>query len=161
MDKDGVKMSKHKGNVVDPWDALNSLGADAVRWYFYTNSQPWLPSRYSEEAVKEGQNKFMGTLWNTYAFYIMYASLDKFNPFEYQLEVEKLPVIDRWLLSRLHTLIKEVDAGLERYDIYAAGVNYKISLMNCPTGMRRNRSRYWAEGMEQDKINAYMTLYTP
>ena len=161
MDKDGVKMSKHKGNVVDPWDALNSLGADAVRWYFYTNSQPWLPSRYSEEAVKEGQNKFMGTLWNTYAFYIMYASLDKFNPFEYQLEVEKLPVIDRWLLSRLHTLIKEVDAGLERYDIYAAGrklQNFVDELSNWY--VRRNRSRYWAEGMEQDKINAYMTLYT-
>lgn len=108
-DKDGVKMSKHKGNVVDPWDALNAQGADAVRWYFYTGSSPWLPSRFSLEAVSEAQRKFMGTLWNTYAFYVLYAEIDQFNPYEYKLEYDKLSLMDKWILSKLNSLIDFVD----------------------------------------------------
>ncbi len=161
QDKNGLKMSKHKGNVVDPWDALERFGADAVRWYFYTNSQPWLPSRYSDAAVQEGQNKFLSTLWNTYAFYVMYAEIDQFNPLEHELKPELLSVIDRWLLSRLNTLVQAVDQGLEQYELYATGrkiADFVDELSNWY--VRRNRDRYWAEGMEQDKINAYLTLYT-
>lgn len=161
QDKDGIKMSKHKGNVVNPWDALNTYGADAIRWYFYTNSQPWLPSRYADDAVREGQNKFMGTLWNTYAFYVMYAELDGFNPFEHQFIPEQLPVVDRWLLSRLNTLIREVDQGLRFFDMFAAGRKLNDFVDDLSNWyVRRNRQRYWQPGMEADKINAYMTLFT-
>lgn len=161
QDKDGQKMSKHKGNVVDPWDVLNGKGADAIRWYFYTNSNPWLPSRYSDEAVGEGQRKFMGTLWNTYAFYIMYANIDQFDPTQYKLDTESLNVMDRWVLSRLQSLILKVDKSLENYDVTTGGralSNFTDELSNWY--VRRNRERYWAGEMTQDKINAYMTLYT-
>ncbi|MGI6546286.1 MAG: isoleucine--tRNA ligase [Fastidiosipilaceae bacterium] len=161
QDKEGQKMSKHKGNVVDPWQALNKQGADAVRWYFYTNSQPWLPSRFSDEAVDEGQRKFMGTLWNTYAFYIMYAGLDGFDPTKHELDYETLSVMDRWLLARLDTLVEEVDKGLTSYDIYSSGKKIDLFVDELSNWyVRRGRSRYWQSGMEQDKINAYMTLYT-
>lgn len=160
QDKDGQKMSKHKGNVVDPWDILDNQGADAIRWYFYTNSQPWLPSRYSDEAVSEGQRKFMGTLWNTYAFYIMYADLDKFNPTEHEFKYETLCTMDRWLLARLYTLVQEVDERLTGYDIYSAGKKLHAFVDELSNWyVRRGRSRYWQPGMEQDKVNAYLTLY--
>ncbi len=161
QDKNGQKMSKHKGNVVDPWDVLNSKGADAIRWYFYTNSNPWLPSRYSDDAVAEGQRKFMGTLWNTYAFYIMYAEIDAFNPLEHKADEASLTVMDRWILSRLQSLILKVDKSLENYDITSGGralSDFTDELSNWY--VRRNRERYWAGDMTQDKINAYMTLYT-
>ena len=161
QDKNGQKMSKHKGNVVDPWDALNKQGADAVRWYFYANSAPWLPSRYYDEAVSELQRKFMGTLWNTYAFYVLYANIDKFNPTEHKLEYDKLPPMDKWILSKLQTLNKYVDDCLEHYKLTEparAMAEFVDDLSNWY--VRRSRERFWAKGMEQDKINAYMTLYT-
>ncbi len=161
QDRDGQKMSKHKGNVVDPWDALNKQGADAVRWYFYANSAPWLPSRYYDEAVSELQRKFMGTLWNTYAFYILYAEIDQFNPTEHVLEYDKLPAMDKWILSRLQTLNKYVDECLEGYKLTEparAMAEFVDELSNWY--VRRSRERFWAKGMEQDKVNAYMTLYT-
>jgi len=161
QDKDGQKMSKHKGNVVDPWTVLDKQGADAIRWYFYTGSAPWLPSRFYEDAVNEAQRKFMGTLWNTYAFYILYANIDKFDPTKYKLEYDKLSVMDKWVLSRLHSLIKNVDKSLENYRITEAGraiQEFTDDLSNWY--VRRSRERFWGNGMEQDKINAYMTLYT-
>ena len=161
QDKNGQKMSKHKGNVVDPWDALNKQGADAVRWYFYANSAPWLPSRYYDEAVSELQRKFMGTLWNTYAFYVLYANIDKFNPTEHKLEYDKLPPMDKWILSKLQTLNKYVDDCLEHYKLTEparAMAEFVDDLSNWY--VRRSRERFWAEGMEQDKVNAYMTLFT-
>lgn len=160
-DKDGVKMSKHKGNVVDPWDALNAQGADAVRWYFYTGSSPWLPSRFSLEAVSEAQRKFMGTLWNTYAFYVLYAEIDQFNPYEYKLEYDKLSLMDKWILSKLNSLIDFVDKSLENYVITEparAMAEFTDELSNWY--VRRCRERYWGSKMTQDKISAYMTLYT-
>ena len=160
QDKDGQKMSKHKGNVVNPWDALNKQGADAVRWYFYANSAPWLPSRYYDEAVSEMQRKFMGTLWNTYAFYILYAEIDQFDPTKYTLDYEKLAPMDKWILSKLQTLNKFVDESLEGYKLTEparAMVDFLDDLSNWY--VRRSRERFWAKGMEQDKINAYMTLY--
>jgi len=160
-DKDGQKMSKHKGNVVDPWTVLDKQGADAVRWYFYTGSAPWLPSRFYEEAVSESQRKFMGTLWNTYAFYVLYANIDKFNPLEYKLEHDKLAVMDKWILSRLYTLIGRVDKNLENYRITESArdiQDFTDELSNWY--VRRCRERFWQKEMNQDKINAYMTLYT-
>lgn len=161
QDKDGQKMSKHKGNVVDPWDILDKQGADAVRWYFYTSSAPWLPSRFYEEAVNEGQRKFMGTLWNTYAFFVLYANIDKFDPKNYTLEHDKLQVIDKWILSRLHSLIAMVEKNLNNYRITEparAIQEFVDDLSNWY--VRRSRERFWQEEMNQDKINAYMTLYT-
>ncbi|MDK2799111.1 MAG: isoleucyl-tRNA synthetase [Clostridiales bacterium] len=161
QDKDGQKMSKHKGNVVDPWDILDKQGADAVRWYFYTSSAPWLPSRFYEEAVNEGQRKFMGTLWNTYAFFVLYANIDKFDPKNYTLEHDKLQVIDKWILSRLHSLIAMVEKNLDNYRITEparAIQEFVDDLSNWY--VRRSRERFWQEEMNQDKINAYMTLYT-
>ena len=161
QDKLGQKMSKHKGNVVDPWKVLEKQGADAVRWYFYTASAPWLPSRFFEDAVSEAQRKFMGTLWNTYAFYILYANIDGFDPSKYRLEPAKLPAMDRWILSRLNTLVDQVDAQLEKYDLTTSGraiADFVDELSNWY--VRRGRERYWQSDMNQDKINAYMTLYT-
>lgn len=161
QDKDGIKMSKHIGNVVDPWDILAKEGADAVRWYFYVNSQPWLPSRFSEEAVNESKRRFMGTIWNTYAFYVLYANIDNFDPQEYQLDYDLLGVMDRWILSRLHSLIKEVDTRLEKYDIlYAARALQDFTDELSNWYVRRNRERFWGPEMPQDKVNAYMTLFT-
>lgn len=161
QDRDGQKMSKHKGNVVDPWDALNKQGADAVRWYFYANSAPWLPSRYYDEAVSELQRKFMGTLWNTYAFYILYAEIDQFDPTKHALEYEKLAPMDQWILSKLQTLNQYVDECLSSYKLTEparAMADFLDDLSNWY--VRRSRERFWAEGMEQDKVNAYMTLFT-
>ena len=161
QDKNGQKMSKHKGNVVDPWDALNKQGADAIRWYFYANSAPWLPSRYYEEAVNEIQRKYMGTLWNTYAFYVLYANIDDFNPMDYKLEHEKLSPMDKWILSKLQTLTQFVDDSLEHYKITEparAMTDFVDDLSNWY--VRRSRERFWGKGMPQDKINAYMTLHT-
>ena len=160
QDENGQKMSKSKGNAVDPFDALATYGADAIRWYFYINSAPWLPNRFHGKAVMEGQRKFLGTLWNTYAFFILYANIDGFDATKYQLEYEKLPVMDKWLLSKLNTAVKEVDDHLEHYRIpEAARVldNFVDEMSNWY--VRRCRERFWAKGMEQDKINAYMTLY--
>jgi isoleucyl-tRNA synthetase len=160
-DKDGQKMSKHKGNVVDPWTVLDKQGADAVRWYFYIGSAPWLPSRFYEEAVSESQRKFMGTLWNTYAFYVLYANIDRFNPLDYKLERDKLSVMDRWVLSRLYTLVGSVDKNLENYRITESAraiQEFVDDLSNWY--VRRCRERFWQKEMNQDKINAYMTLYT-
>lgn len=161
QDENGQKMSKSKGNAVDPFDALKQFGADAIRWYFYVNSAPWLPNRFHAKAVIEGQRKFMGTLWNTYAFYVLYAEIDKFNPNDYKLEYSKLSVMDKWLLSKLNTLIKNVDDNLNNYRITEAArdlLEFTDELSNWY--VRRCRERYWTKGMEQDKINAYMTLYT-
>lgn len=161
QDKDGIKMSKHKGNVVDPWDILNKQGADAARWYFYSANAPWLPSRFADSAVSEVQRKFIGTLWNTYAFYIMYADIDGFDPTKYSLEYDKLSVMDQWVLSRLHSLIAAVDAKMQAYDITGASrlmEDFVDALSNWY--VRRGRERYWGSEMTQDKINAYMTLYT-
>ena len=160
-DKDGQKMSKHKGNVVDPWTVLDKQGADAVRWYFYTESAPWLPSRFYEEAVSEAQRKFMGTLWNTYAFYVLYANIDQFDPTKYELDFEKLSVMDKWILSKLHTLIGIVDKNLENYRITESARaigDFVDELSNWY--VRRSRERFWQKEMNQDKINAYMTLNT-
>ena len=161
QDENGQKMSKSKGNAVDPMDALNQYGADAIRWYFYINSAPWLPNRFHGKAVTEGQRKFMGTLWNTYAFYVLYANIDNFNPMEHTLEYDKLPAMDRWMLSKLTTLTKNVDNALENYQIPEAArflQNFVDDMSNWY--VRRSRERFWAKGMEQDKVNAYMTLYT-
>ena len=161
QDENGQKMSKSKGNAVDPFDALATYGADAIRWYFYINSAPWLPNRFHGKAVQEGQRKFLGTLWNTYAFFVLYANIDQFDATKYQLEYEKLPVMDKWLLSKLNTAVKEVDNHLDQYRIpEAARVldNFVDEMSNWY--VRRSRERFWAKGMEQDKINAYMTLYT-
>ena len=160
-DKDGIKMSKHKGNVVDPWSILDKQGSDAVRWYFYTGSSPWLPSRFYGEAVSEAQRKYMGTLWNTYAFYVMYANIDNFDPTQYKLEYDKLSVMDKWVLSKLQSLIKYVDEGLENYRITetARAMNDFVDELS-NWYIRRGRERYWGKEMTQDKINAYMTLYT-
>lgn len=160
QDKEGKKMSKHLGNVTDPWEALDKQGADAVRWYFYVNSQPWLPSRYAEDAVSEGQRKFMGTLWNTYAFYILYANIDSFDPTKYELSYDKLSVMDKWMLSRLNTLTKNVDEHLENYRITEAGRALSAFVDELSNWyVRRGRERYWGSDMTQDKINAYMTLH--
>ena len=161
QDKEGIKMSKHKGNVVDPWDVLNKQGADAARWYFYSANAPWLPSRFADSTVSETQRKFMGTLWNTYAFYIMYANIDGFDPSKYTLDMSLLPAMDRWVLSRLHTLIAQVDERMTTYDITGSSrlmQDFVDELSNWY--VRRNRERYWGKDMTQDKINAYMTLYT-
>ena len=161
QDKDGQKMSKHKGNVIDPWDILNKQGADAVRWYFLTNSAPWLPSRFYEEAVNEGQRKFMGTFWNTYAFYVLYANIDEFDPTKYELEYDNLHTMDKWILSKLHSLIKLVDGYLSEYKLTEptrAMNEFVDDLSNWY--VRRSRERFWSKDMPQDKINAYMTLYT-
>jgi len=161
LDEDGQKMSKSKGNAVDPLDALSMHGADAIRWYFSVNSALWLPNRFSHAAVTEGQRKFMGTLWNTYAFYVLYAEIDQFDPTKHALEYDKLSVMDKWLLSRLNTLIKSVDEYLENYKITEAArmlADFVDELSNWY--VRRSRERFWAKGMPQDKINAYMTLYT-
>jgi len=161
LDENGQKMSKSKGNAVDPMDALGKLGADAVRWYFYINSAPWLPSRFHDKAVLEGQRKFLGTLWNTYAFYILYAEIDQFDPTRYELQYDKLPVIDKWLLSRLNTAVAATDDHLDHYRIpeVAKTLDKFVDEMS-NWYVRRCRERFWAKGMEQDKINAYMTLYT-
>lgn len=160
-DKDGIKMSKHKGNVVDPWSVLDKQGADAVRWYFYTGSMPWLPSRFSADAVSEAQRKFMGTLWNTYAFYVLYAEIDGFDPTKHTLKRENLTPMDKWVLSRLNTLIKTVDSNLDGLHITEAGrelARFTDDLSNWY--VRRCRERYWGSGMTDDKEAAYMTLYT-
>ena len=154
-------MSKSKGNAIDPFDALNEYGADAIRWYFYSSSAPWLPSRFHGKAVIEGQRKFMGTLWNTYAFFVLYANIDNFDATKYKLEADKLSVLDKWLLSRLNTLITEVDTRLDAYQIPEAARALQDFVDDCSNWyVRRSRERFWAKGMEQDKINAYMTLYT-
>ncbi len=161
QDENGQKMSKSKGNAVDPFDALSTYGADAIRWYFYINSAPWLPNRFHGKAVQEGQRKFLGTLWNTYAFFVLYANIDNFDATKYALKYDKLPVMDKWLLSKLNTAIKGVDDNLNNYRIpEAARVldNFVDEMSNWY--VRRCRERFWAKGMEQDKINAYMTLYT-
>ncbi|MCQ2518461.1 MAG: DUF5915 domain-containing protein, partial [Lachnospiraceae bacterium] len=161
QDENGQKMSKSKGNAVDPFDALNTYGADAIRWYFYINSAPWLPNRFHGKAVSEGQSKFMGTLWNTYAFFILYANIDEFDATKYTLEYDKLPVMDKWLLSKMNSVVKEVDDDLENYRIPEAAralQDFVDQMSNWY--VRRGRERFWAKGMEQDKINAYMTLYT-
>ena len=161
QDENGQKMSKSKGNAVDPFDALNTHGADAIRWYFYINSAPWLPNRFHDKAVTEGRSKFMGTLWNTYAFFVLYANIDDFDATKYTLEYDKLPVMDKWLLSRLNTLIKTVDNNLENYRIPEAARALQDFVDDMSNWyVRRSRERFWAKGMEQDKINAYMTLYT-
>ena len=161
QDADGQKMSKSKGNAVDPFDALKTHGADAIRWYFYENSAPWLPNRFHDKAVTEGQRKFMGTIWNTYAFFVLYANIDDFDATKYKLEYDKLPVMDKWILSKLNTLVKTVDNNLENYKITETAralEDFVDELSNWY--VRRCRERFWAKGMEQDKINAYMTLYT-
>lgn len=161
QDKDGKKMSKSKGNAVDPMDALRKHGADAIRWYFYENSAPWLPNRFHDDAVQEGQRKFMGTLWNTYAFYVLYANIDNFDATQYELEYDKLSVMDKWLLSRLNTLIKAVDSNLANYKVTETAKvlqDFVDELSNWY--VRRSRERFWGKDMNQDKINAYMTLYT-
>ena len=161
LDENGEKMSKSKGNAVDPFNALQKFGADAIRWYFYTNSAPWLPNRFSETAVVEGQRQFMGTLWNTYAFFVLYANIDDFDASKYTLDYDKLPVMDKWLLSKLNTMVKDVDTNLDNYRIPEAGRaldDFVDEMSNWY--VRRSRERFWAKGMEQDKINAYMTLYT-
>ena len=161
LDKDGNKMSKSKGNAVDPMDALNTYGADAIRWYFYTNSAPWLPKKFSGEAVKEGQRKFLGTLWNTYAFYTLYADIDSFDPTKYTLDYDSLSVMDRWLLSRMNTMIRDTDANLAAYKIPEAAAVLEDFVDDMSNWyVRRGRERFWAKGMEQDKINAFLTLYT-
>ena len=161
QDENGQKMSKSKGNAVDPFDALQQYGADAIRWYFYVNSAPWLPNRFHGKAVMEGQRKFMGTLWNTYAFFVLYANIDEFDASKYTLEYDKLSVMDKWLLSKLNTLIKTVDDNLANYRIPESARALEDFVDDMSNWyVRRSRERFWAKGMEQDKINAYMTLYT-
>ena len=161
QDENGQKMSKSKGNVVDPFDALEKYGADAIRWYFYINSAPWLPNRFHGKAVVEGQRKFMSTLWNTYAFFVLYANIDEFDPTKYNLDYDSLPVMDKWLLSKLNSVVKAVDENLASYKIpeSARALQEFVDEMS-NWYVRRSRERFWAKGMEQDKINAYMTLYT-
>ena len=161
LDKNGQKMSKSKGNAVDPFEALEKHGADAIRWYFYSNSAPWLPSRFHDDAVAEGQRKFMSTLWNTYAFFVLYANIDEFDATKYHLEYDKLSVMDKWILSKLNTLVKTVDKNLENYKITETTrilQDFIDDLSNWY--VRRSRERFWVPGMPQDKINAYMTLFT-
>ncbi len=161
QDENGQKMSKSKGNAVDPMEALEKYGADAIRWYFIVNSAPWLPSRFSGDAVVEGQRKFLSTLWNTYAFYVLYANIDGFDPTCYTLDYEKLSVMDKWILSRLNSVIKETDENMASYKVTEAGKALQSFVEELSNWyVRRGRERYWAKGMEQDKINAYMTLYT-
>ena len=161
QDENGQKMSKSKGNAVDPFDALQTHGADAIRWYFYSNSAPWLPNRFHGKAVQEGQRKFMGTLWNTYAFFVLYANIDNFDATKYTLDYDKLPVMDKWLLSKLNTVVGEVDDNLDHYRIPEAARALQEFVDEMSNWyVRRSRERFWAKGMEQDKINAYMTLYT-
>ena len=161
QDENGQKMSKSKGNAVDPFDALETYGADAIRWYFYANSAPWLPNRFHGKAVREGQRKFMGTLWNTYAFFVLYADIDQFDPTQHKLEPEKLSVMDRWLLSKLNTMIRTVDESLQNYRIPEAARALQEFVDDMSNWyVRRSRERFWAVGMGQDKVNAYMTLYT-
>ena len=161
QDENGQKMSKSKGNAVDPFDALEKYGADAIRWYFYINSAPWLPNRFHGKAVVEGQRKFMSTLWNTYAFFVLYANIDGFDPTKYNLDYDSLPVMDKWLLSKLNSVVKAVDENLASYKIpeSARALQEFVDEMS-NWYVRRSRERFWAKGMEQDKINAYMTLYT-
>ena len=161
QDENGQKMSKSKGNAVDPFDALQTYGADAICWYFYTSSAPWLPSRFAGKTVVEGQRKFMGTLWNTYAFFVLYANIDNFDATKYSLEYDKLAVMDKWLLSRLESTVKAVDDNLANYRIPEAAKALQSFVDDMSNWyVRRSRERFWAKGMEQDKINAYMTLYT-
>ena len=161
QDKDGQKMSKSKGNAVDPMDALGQHGADAIRWYFYENSAPWLPNRFHDDAVQEGARKFMGTLWNTYAFYVLYANIDEFDPTKYTLDYDQLSVMDRWVLSRLNTMVRTVDDCLGHYRVTEAAKALQSFVEELSNWyVRRCRSRFWAKGMEQDKVNAYLTLYT-
>ena len=161
QDENGRKMSKSAGNAVDPFDALKTYGADAIRWYFYINSAPWLPNRFHGKAVTEGQRKFMGTLWNTYAFFVLYANIDEFDATKYSLEYDKLSVMDKWLLSKMNTMVKEVDQNLEHYQIPEAARALQSFVDDMSNWyVRRSRERFWAKGMEQDKINAYETLYT-
>ena len=161
QDKDGQKMSKSKGNAVDPMDALGRHGADAIRWYFYENSAPWLPNRFHDDAVQEGARKFMGTLWNTYAFYVLYANIDEFDPTKYTLDYDQLSVMDRWVLSRLNTMVRTVDDCLGHYRVTEAAKALQSFVEELSNWyVRRCRSRFWAKGMEQDKVNAYLTLYT-
>ena len=160
QDENGQKMSKSKGNAVDPFDALNKYGADAIRWYFYINSAPWLPNRFHGKAVVEGQRKFMSTLWNTYAFFVLYADIDNFDPTKYELNYDQLPVMDKWLLSRLNTTVQAVDNDLANYKIPEAARALQEFVDEMSNWyVRRSRERFWAKGVEQDKINAYMTLY--
>ncbi len=161
QDKDGKKMSKHLGNVVDPWDILNKQGADAARWYFYSANQPWLPSRFSDEAVNDGIKKFIGTYWNTYSFYVMYADIDNFDPNKYTLDTANLNVMDKWVLSKLNSLVADVRAKMDGYDISAAArmiQDFTEELSNWY--VRLNRERFWAGEMDKDKTDAFMTLYT-
>ena len=161
LDENGQKMSKSKGNAVDPFDTLAAHGADAIRWFFYTCSAPWLPKRYQDKAVTEGQRKFMGTLWNTYAFWVLYANIDNFDPARYTLEYDKLPVMDRWMLSKMNSMVKTVDNSLMNYQIPEAARSLQEFVDDLSNWyVRRSRERFWAKGMEQDKINAFMTLYT-
>jgi isoleucyl-tRNA synthetase len=161
QDENGQKMSKSKGNAVDPFESLKTYGADAIRWYFYVNSAPWLPNRFHGKAVMEGQRKFMGTLWNTYAFFVLYGNIDEFDPTKYTLDYDKLPVMDKWLLSKLNTLVKTVDTCLENYQIPESARALQEFVDDMSNWyVRRSRERFWAKGMEQDKINAYMSLYT-
>lgn len=161
QDENGQKMSKSRGNAVDPMDALREYGADAIRWYFYINSAPWLPNRFYGKAVQEGQRKFMGTLWNTYAFYVLYAEIDQFDPTKHKLEYDQLTVMDKWLMSKLNSLIKEVDEDLANYKVTEAARALQVFTDEMSNWyVRRCRDRFWAKGMEQDKVSAYMTLYT-
>ena len=161
QDENGQKMSKSKGNAVDPFEALETYGADAIRWYFYINSAPWLPNRFHGKAVTEGQRKFMGTLWNTYAFFVLYANIDHFDATQYSLDYDKLTIMDKWLLSKMNTLIITVDNHLDNYRIPEAARALQEFVDDMSNWyVRRGRERFWAKGMEQDKINAYMTLYT-
>lgn len=161
QDENGQKMSKSKGNAVDPFEALEKFGADAIRWYFYTNSQPWLPNKFHDKGVTEGQRKFMGTLWNTYAFYILYAEIDQFDPTKHEIEYDKLSVMDKWLLSKMNTMIKDTDDNLANYRIPEAAKAMQEFVDDLSNWyVRRGRERYWVQGMSQDKINAYMTLWT-
>ena len=161
LDENGQKMSKSKGNAVDPFDTLAAHGADAIRWFFYTCCASWLPKRYQDKAVTEGQRKFMGTLWNTYAFWVLYANIDNFDATKYTLEYDKLPVMDKWLLSKMNSMVKCVDDNLMNYQIPEAARSLQEFVDDMSNWyVRRSRERFWAKGMEQDKINAYMTLYT-
>ena len=161
QDKDGHKMSKSKGNAIDPMEALTKHGADAIRWYFYENSAPWLPNRFHDGAVQEGQRKFMGTLWNTYAFFVLYANIDNFDATKHALDMKTLTVMDKWILSRLNTMVKDVDDDLSNYRVTEAAKSLQEFVDELSNWyVRRSRERFWAKGMEQDKVNAYMTLYT-
>ena len=161
QDENGQKMSKSKGNAVEPMDALHRHGADAIRWYFYENSAPWLPNRFSDDAVQEGARKFMGTLWNTYAFYVLYANIDAFNPTQHTLDYDRLSVMDRWVFSRLNTMVRTVDDCLANYRVTEAAKALQSFVEELSNWyVRRSRSRFWAKGMEPDKVDAYLTLYT-